>query len=136
MGSIPPVPATAKPVLSTGFVLFFMDMMIPMKNALLKIAGLNTLGTAVYVACVAVFMSRTSEIFNGVEEKTALIPFAMLLLFVFSAGVTGSLVLGRPILWYLDGKKKEAVSLFIATLVFLFLVTCLAFVMLVRFGRR
>lgn len=51
----------------------------------------------------------------------------MLLLLILSATVTGSLVLGRPILWYLDGKKKEAVSLFVATVGFLFLITIFAF---------
>lgn len=64
-----------------------------MKNTVLKYAGLNALGTALYIAAVATFMSHTSEIFNEVEEKTALIPFAMLLLFVLSATVTGSLVM-------------------------------------------
>ncbi|MDQ7814676.1 MAG: hypothetical protein RDU25_02665 [Patescibacteria group bacterium] len=110
--------------------------MNPMKITILKIAGLNASATALYVACVAMFMSYTSVIFGGVEEKTPLIPFAMLLLFVLSAGVTGSLVVGRPILWYLDGKKKEAVSLFIITLGLLFLITCFAFATLALFGRQ
>jgi len=34
-----------------------------------------------------------------------------LLLFVVSATVMGALVFGRPILWYLDGRKREAVEL-------------------------
>lgn len=108
-----------------AYVLFL--LLKSMKNVILKYAGLNALGTALYVAAVAIFMSHTSEIFNGVEEKTALIPFAMLLLFVLSATVTGSLVIGRPVLWYLDGKKKEAVRLFIATVGFLFFFTLVAF---------
>lgn len=40
----------------------------------------------------------------------------MLLLFVFSAALTGALIFGRPILWYLDGKKREAILLFFYTL--------------------
>lgn len=111
-----------------------MDM-TSIKYSILKFAGLNALGTALYIALVATFMSHTAEIFNGVEEKTALIPMAMLLLLVLSASVTGSLVVGRPILWYLDGKKKEAISLFIATVGFLFLMTLLAFLALTLFKR-
>lgn len=110
---------------------YFYGDMNSLKSSIFKFATLNALGTALYVACVAVFMSHTSEIFNGVEEKTALIPFAMLLLLVLSASVTGSLVLGRPILWYLDGKKKEAVTLFVATIGCLFVLTLIAFLGLV-----
>lgn len=45
---------------------------------------------------------------------TVLVPILMLL--VFSASVTGGLIFGRPVLWYLDGKKKETFSLLITTL--------------------
>jgi hypothetical protein len=101
--------------------------LVIMKNSILKFAGLNALGTASYVALVATFLSYTSQIFGADKEDVILIPISMLLLLVLSASVTGSLVLGRPILWYLDGKKKEAVTLFIATLGFLSLLTLLAF---------
>jgi len=43
-------------------------------------------------------------------------PAAFLLLFILSAAVTGSLILGKPILMYLDGKKAEALKLFLYTL--------------------
>ena len=107
-----------------------------MKHSILKFAGLNALGTALYIALVASFLSYTPHIFAEVTEKTALmIPIAMLLLLVCSASITGSLVLGRPILWYLDGKKKEAVSLLMTTIGFLFLITLFAFLTMVVFGR-
>lgn len=106
-----------------------------MKNAILKFAGLNALGTALYVVFVASFLSYTPVLFGSVPEKTVFIPIAMLLLLVFSASLTGLLVLGRPIMWYLDGKKKEAVTLFMATLGFLFLLTLLAFLSLALFAR-
>ncbi len=109
--------------------------MTPNKSSVFPVAALNALSTAVYIACVAAFMSHTADIFNGVKEETALIPFAMILLFVVSASITGSLVLGRPILWYLDGKKKEAVMLFAATLACLFTLTLAAFLVLAVFGR-
>lgn len=102
-----------------------------MKNSILKIAGMNALGTALYVVIVATFLSNTPRIFGNVPEPTVFIPVAMLLLLVTSASITGSLVLGRPILWYLDGKKKEAVTLFISTVAMLLACTVIAFGVLV-----
>ncbi len=101
-----------------------------MQKTILKYASLNALGTACYVVLVALFLSHTSEIFSGVKEKTALIPAAMLMLLVSSASLTGALVLGRPILWYLDNKKKEAVVLLMTTVGFLFVLTLAAFLLL------
>lgn len=101
-----------------------------MKNQILKVAALNAAGTTLYIALVATFFTNTSRLFANSPEHIILIPMAMLLLFVLSASVTGSLVLGRPILWYLDGKKKEAVALFVTTLAFLFVLTFLAFLTL------
>ncbi|MEK7174665.1 MAG: hypothetical protein AAB759_03335 [Patescibacteria group bacterium] len=59
-----------------------------------------------------------------------LAPAAMLLLFVFSAGVTSSLVFGRPVLWYVEGKKQEALSLLFYTLGFLFVITVILFLVI------
>ena len=61
------------------------------------------------------------------STKTVFIPISMLMLFVFSAGFTGFLVFGRPIMWYLDGKKKEATSLLFYTLGILLLLTIVVF---------
>ncbi len=100
-----------------------------MRNTILKFAGLNALGTALYITIVGSLFFYAPQLFGGTKD-TVLIPIAMLLLFVLSASTTGLLVLGRPILWYLDGKKKEAISLLITTLGFLFLFTFFAFAML------
>lgn len=54
-------------------------------------------------------------------------PIIMLMLFVFSAGMTATLVLGRPVIWYLDGKKKESIQLLLSTLFAFFILTVLAF---------
>jgi hypothetical protein len=105
-----------------------------MKPSIVKYAVFNAAGTAVYVALVATFLSHTAQIFDDVPQKTALIPMAMLLLLVLSASVTGGFVLGRPVLWYLDGKKKEAVTLFIATLGCVFLIMVAVFVFLATQG--
>lgn len=106
-----------------------------MKAPILKFAALNAFGTALYIAGVSALMFNAERIFGGGPDETVLIPIAMLLLFVLSASITGSLVLGRPILWYLDGKKKEAVSLLMATLSFLAAITLIAFLGLVVIAR-
>jgi hypothetical protein len=65
--------------------------------------------------------------FNGAElfGKTATfwVPVAMLLLFVLSATVVGALVLGRPIYFYLNGQKSDAIKLLLYTVCWLFIFT-------------
>ena len=41
---------------------------------------------------------------------------AILMLFVFSAAISGALIIGKPALLYLEGKKREALELFAFTL--------------------
>ncbi len=97
-----------------------------MKNAILKNALINAGATALYIVAVASFMIYTPDLFGEVKEKTVLIPIVMLSLLVFSAALVGTLIFGRPIMWYLDGKKKEALSLLVATLA-IFLVILIMF---------
>lgn len=92
-------------------------------NNIIKIAVLNAMGTILYIVLIASFLSNAQHIFGPDEPKTVLVPIMMLSLLVFSVAVTGSLIFGRPILWYLDGKKKEALSLLIYTLGIFFLAT-------------
>lgn len=81
-----------------------------------------------YIVLVALFMNNAEQIIG--DNKSFLGPVAFLLLFVFSAATVGSLVLGRPILMYLDQNKKEAVYLFAFTLSWLFGYTLLALLIL------
>ncbi|MBI4481170.1 MAG: hypothetical protein HY651_14220 [Acidobacteria bacterium] len=94
-------------------------------NPILKTALLNAAGTAAYVIAVASFLFYAPKIF-GRPDNSVFIPIAMLLLFVFSAAFTGSLILGRPALWYLDGREKEALSLLFYTLGIFLGITLLA----------
>jgi hypothetical protein len=82
---------------------------------LLKLGMLQALGTTAYISLVAYFFffMNTHQIEDG---KTVFIPIFMLMLLVLSASITGTLVFGRSVLWYIDGKKKEAVSLLAYTL--------------------
>lgn len=100
-----------------------------MKNSKLVLyALLSAIGTVLYVSGVALFMSNI-EIILGRSGKPDdfRAPLAMLLLFIFSAAITAGLVLGKPILLYLDNFKKEAVKLFVYTLAFLFIAILIVF---------
>lgn len=97
---------------------------------ILKYSLFNGIGTSLYVILVASLLYSLSNGFLG-ENNTIFIPIAILMLFVFSAAFTGSLVFGRPIIWYLDGKKREALSLLVYTLCVFFFITLLVFLLLI-----
>ena len=90
-----------------------------MKEYEQKIIGqglIFALGEAVYIFLIALFFFNAQRIFGSGPDNKLLAPMAFLMLFVVSAAISGALVLGRPILLYLDNKKQEAVKLFLATL--------------------
>lgn len=74
---------------------------------------INALSILIYIAVVATIVQNGDRIFG---EMTSFIgPIAFLLLFTLSAIVVGGLVLGKPLMLYIDGRKKEAVALFLTT---------------------
>lgn len=83
-----------------------------------KNAFINSLLAVGYVALVVTFITNASKLF-GPDDNAPLAGVVFLLTFVLSAAIMGSIVLGRPILWYMDGFKKEAIKLFFCTLGFL-----------------
>jgi len=86
---------------------------------------IHSLSVAIYVFFVGLLFRHGNQWF-GKEDKF-LTPVAMLLLFILSAAITGSLVLAKPILLFLDKQKTEALSFFLWTLVWLFILTIFAF---------
>lgn len=103
-------------------------------NKIIKSAFIDAIGTTLYVIIVASFMYYLqSNSPKGIT--TVFIPIAMLLLFVFSAALTGILVFGKPAMLYLDKKRKEAISLLAYTLGFLFIITLIAFILLIVYFR-
>jgi hypothetical protein len=90
------------------------------------ISFVSAAGVFIYIAAVSWLISNAGHFFGNVPEPNFLIPVFMLLLFVVSAATTGFLVLGKPLLMYIDGQKKEALKLLFCTLawlvLFLFLV--------------
>lgn len=86
-----------------------------------KRAALNSLGVLLYVAIVATVMNSGEKWFA--KTDTVFTAIAVLMLFTLSAAVVGSLVIGKPIFLYIDGKKKEAISLLTLTVAFLAVIT-------------
>lgn len=80
----------------------------------------SAVGVAVYVFIISFFINYADRIFGNVPGNKFLGPIAFLLTFVFSAAITGSLVLGRPIILFLDNKRAEAFKLFFCTLGWMF----------------
>ena len=97
-----------------------------MKNNIVKYGGWNALGTGVYIVLVATFLSYAQDIFGSDEPKSVLVPIMMLSLLVFSVATVALLLFGRPILWYWDGKKPEAVSLIAHTMAAFFILVLIA----------
>ena len=98
-------------------------------DKIIKRAAINAVGTAIYVVLIVLFIFSL-QIFQK-EEDIIIIPMAMLLLFVCSAAITGFLVFGKPIMLYIDGKKREAVSLLGYTIGILALITLISFIILI-----
>lgn len=90
------------------------------KKTITKLSFINAAGTVFYVLFVSLFMKNAEQIFGEMEE-TIVGPMIFLLLFVISASITGGLILGKPLMLYLDKQKREAIRLFVCTLAWLIL---------------
>ncbi len=99
-------------------------------DSIIKRAFIDSVGTAVYIILVVSLIFSLQRFFPEIEDSM-IIPIAMLLLFVCSAAITGFLVFGKPAMLYIDGKKREAVSLLGYTLGILVLITIISFIFLI-----
>jgi hypothetical protein len=88
---------------------------------LFKSALLNSIGTAIYIALVATLMTYGNKIFG--QDQGVLNGVGILLLMVLSVLIVGTLVIGKPLMLYLDGSKKEAVKLLLQTILILAIIT-------------
>jgi len=90
------------------------------KNQIIKY-GLGEAAIAIaYIVLVVTLMNNGEALFGQGEAFIGGV--AMLLLLVFSVAVMGLTIFGRAILWYLDGHKKEALTLVAYKLGFLFVI--------------
>lgn len=81
-------------------------------------ALIDSVSAIAYIIAISIFLYFGQGIFGA--GKSILAPITMLSLLVLSAGVTGSLVFGRSVLWYLDGNKKDAIVLLFYKFVIIF----------------
>jgi heme O synthase-like polyprenyltransferase len=90
---------------------------------------LHALGHAIlvllYTSGVAWILFNGPRLFGKVTSFWG--PLGFLMLFVVSATIVGTLVLGRPILLYLEGKKNEALRFFGYTVAWLVILTMIVF---------
>jgi hypothetical protein len=84
-------------------------------NKLVQRSFINALGTVAYITLIAVVMSSLQK-YAGDKPDGFFAPVLFLTLFVLSAAVTGSLVIGKPVLMFLGDQKTEAINLFFYTL--------------------
>ncbi|HSW98087.1 MAG TPA: hypothetical protein VLF89_09750, partial [Candidatus Saccharimonadales bacterium] len=75
---------------------------------------INAFAASLYVVLVACVMFYGTEHTNS--GKTIVVPIAVLSLLSLSAVSMGYFFLYQPVQLYLDGKKKEATTLFVRTI--------------------
>lgn len=84
-----------------------------------------------YIALVAIFMVGTGGFFNGNELSPWMNVFGiicMLSLLVLSVGISGLLVFGWPLHYFMERKYEEAVSAFFATIIAMFVIFAIIFI--------
>lgn len=97
------------------------------KKKIISLSLLHALGVSLYIFGVAWTLLYGSKIFPKMNE-TIIAPIAFLLLFVTSAAITGSLVLARPAMLYLEKQKNDAILFFICTIIWIAFFTIFAFI--------
>lgn len=90
---------------------------------------INAFCALAYIVLIGVVMNYLTHTQNH-KPDTFIAPVAILSLFTLSAGLMGYLFLYQPVQLYLDGKKKEATSLFVKTLLIFAAITAVIFVLL------
>lgn len=98
------------------------------KSKLVKTSIVNAILTIVYVFLVSLLIFKGNELFGKMDNLIG--PFAFLLLFTLSAAVVGSLIFGKPVFLYLDGKKKGAIWLLLYTILWLLVATIILLLIL------
>lgn len=98
-----------------------------MPKKLIRTAFFLALGEVAYVSFVATLMFTVGKLFGDKPDPPIIAPIAFLLLFVISVSVSGALILGKPVMLYLDGQKKDALKLFGITIGWLAVFLLIAF---------
>lgn len=97
----------------------------------MKQGFLQALGVAAYITLVGLFMWNGNNLFGKLNSFLG--PVLILMLFSTSALICGLIVFYKPYKLFLEGKKKEAVTVVISTALWLFAVVILYLIGLVLF---
>lgn len=102
------------------------------KRDIIKSAFVSSIIIAVYVVFVVMIITLVDQrIFQ--DSTRVLIPIFMLMFLVFSVAFMGFMIFGKPAMLYVDGKKKEALSLLGYTLEFLFILAVITLIITLLF---
>lgn len=85
---------------------------------------INAFAALGYIVIVASLMFYGTKHMG--HSESVLAPIAIISLFTFSAATMGYIFISQPLQLYLDGKKKEAVNLFLKTLMSFGIITAIA----------
>ena len=99
-----------------------------MRNKNITYSLASALGMILYISGVAWMMNNGEMLFGNPKGVGG--PIAFLMLFVFSATITASLMFGYPVFLFLQGKKIEAFKSFGWNLGFLAIFTALALIII------
>ena len=88
-----------------------------------------------YIALVAIFMAGTQAFLATTKPWSAIFGvIAFLSLLVLSVAVTGVIIFGWPIVYSLDKRYKEALTVFVSTVATMFVIFAIIFIGLALFG--
>lgn len=89
---------------------------------------LNALAAILYIIFVAFFMFYGTKMSGS--QNSIIVPIAIISLFTLSAAIMGYIFMYTPVQLLLDGKKKEALDLFLKTVAVFGLITFLILLLL------
>lgn len=114
------------PVHTYLFYINFVILPHMKKPSIHLIAFFQAMGVTAYVALIITILNQLTMIFASIGERIPFLgPLIILLLFVLSAAITGSIVLGYPLMLFLEKRKNDALILFCETIGFLIGITFL-----------
>jgi hypothetical protein len=98
------------------------------RGALLRRAFVHAAIASIYIVAVAFVFYASQDLLEARDGPLAVASY--LFLAVLSVAVLGVVVFGKPAMWYVDGRRSEAVSLAFYTVALLSLITAAAFLVL------
>lgn len=84
---------------------------------------INGLSASVYIFFISLVMNWGTKMVPHNKPDTFLAPAVVISLFTLSAAVMGYLFCYEPVQLYFDGKKKQAVQLFLKTVLIFAIIT-------------